>query len=68
MDILTLSLGSRIGWASTTTAVVADRIARSGKIITVAAGNDGDFGSWDTSSPATGKDVISIGSVDKSVF
>ncbi len=68
MDILTLSLGTRLGWASTTTAVVADRIAQSGKIITVAVGNDGDFGSWYASSPATGNDVISVGSVDKSVF
>jgi hypothetical protein len=68
MDILTLSLGTRQGWASTTTAVVADRIAQSGMIITVAAGNDGDFGSWDSGSPASSKDVISVGSVDKSVF
>jgi len=67
MDILTLSIGSDecVGWATTTVAVVADRIAQSGKIITVAVGNDGDRGSWCVSSPATGNDVISVGSVDK---
>ena len=31
------------------------------------AGNDGEFGPWFTSEPATGKDVISVGSVDKFV-
>ena len=31
------------------------------------AGNDGEFGPWYTSSPGTGKGVISVGSVDKFV-
>jgi len=31
------------------------------------AGNDGEFGPWYTSMPATGKNVISVGSVDKFV-
>ena len=31
------------------------------------AGNSGEFGTWHTSAPATGKDVISVGSVDKFV-
>lgn len=30
-------------------------------------GNSGDSGSWYIESPATGKDVISVGSVDKFV-
>jgi subtilisin family serine protease len=68
MDILTLSLGSADGWSSATAAVVADRIVESGKIVTVAAGNDGASGSWDTSAPGSGREVISVGSVDKSVF
>jgi len=67
MDILTLSYGSEecVGWASTTVAVVADRLAQSGKIITMAVGDNGNLGSWCVSSPATGIDVISVGSVDK---
>ena len=39
-DILTLSLGGADGWTSSSAAVVASRIARSGKIVTIAAGND----------------------------
>jgi len=31
------------------------------------AGNDGQFGTWYASEPATGRDVISVGSVDKFV-
>src|SRR5260221_10789119 len=63
MDILTLSIASVadcVGWASTTIGIVADRIAQSGKIITIAVGNNGDLGSWCVSSPATGNDVISV--------
>jgi hypothetical protein len=45
--------------------VVASRIAKSGKIVTIAAGNDGSDGSWYTSSPGNGVDVISVGSVEK---
>jgi len=67
MDILTLSFGTEDckGWATTTVAVVADRIAQSGKIMTIEVGDNGNLGSWCVSSPATGNDVISVGSVDK---
>lgn len=67
MDILTLSLGTADGWADGSAAVVADRIAKSGKIVTIAAGNDGPSGSWYTYEPASAENVISVGSVDKSV-
>ena len=39
-DILTLSLGGSDGWSVSTTQIVASRIARAGKIVTIAAGND----------------------------
>lgn len=39
-DILTLSLGGASGWAASTSAVVASRIANTGTIVTIAAGND----------------------------
>lgn len=39
-DILTLSLGGASGWTEGTATVVASRIAASGKIVTIAAGND----------------------------
>ncbi|KAG9102642.1 hypothetical protein FRC06_001557 [Ceratobasidium sp. 370] len=66
-DIITMSLGGPEGWTEGVTAVVASRIADQGKIVTIAAGNDGAYGSWYASGPATGLDVISVGSVDNTV-
>ncbi|KAG8936970.1 hypothetical protein FRC02_009107 [Tulasnella sp. 418] len=63
-DILSLSLGGAQGWTSAVTAVVASRIAAAGRIVTIAAGNDGQYGSWYASAPGTGKDVISVASVE----
>jgi subtilisin family serine protease len=39
-DILTLSLGGSDGWTEGTGSVVSSRIAASGKIVTIAAGNE----------------------------
>ncbi|KAG5634216.1 hypothetical protein DXG03_006057, partial [Asterophora parasitica] len=64
-DILTLSLGASRGWSESTSAVVASRIAALGTVVTIAAGNDGTSGSWYTSSPGNGIDVISVASIDK---
>ncbi|KAK7053264.1 hypothetical protein VNI00_003890 [Paramarasmius palmivorus] len=47
-----------------TTQVVASRIAESGKVVTVAAGNDGASGSWYSSGPGNAISAISVGSVD----
>lgn len=38
MDVLTLSLGGPSGWSESTSAVVASRIAASGRVVTIAAG------------------------------
>ncbi|KAG5646298.1 hypothetical protein DXG03_003895 [Asterophora parasitica] len=67
-DILTLSLGGSDGWTESSSSVVASRIAASGKIVTIAAGNAGASGSWYTSSPGNGIDVISVASVDNTVI
>ncbi|RXW19777.1 hypothetical protein EST38_g6064, partial [Candolleomyces aberdarensis] len=67
-DILTLSLGGADGWTSSSGAVVASRIARSGKIVTIAAGNDGSDGSWYSSSPGNAIDAISVASVENTVI
>ncbi|KAK7053257.1 hypothetical protein VNI00_003883 [Paramarasmius palmivorus] len=67
-DILTMSIGQPDGWTEGTTSVVASRIAASGKVVTVAAGNDGGSGAWFTSAPGNGVDVISVGSVDNIVL
>ncbi|KAF8800239.1 subtilisin-like protease [Phlegmacium glaucopus] len=63
-DILTLSLGGSSGWTESSTSVVADRIAASGIIVTISAGNDGTSGSWYTSSPSNAIHAISVASVD----
>ena len=63
-DVITLSLGDTDGWSTGAGAVVASRIAAEGRVVTVAAGNDGQEGAWYTSTPANGLDVISVGSVD----
>ncbi|KAK7473132.1 hypothetical protein VKT23_001233 [Stygiomarasmius scandens] len=67
-DILTLSLGGADGWTESSSSVVASRIARAGRIVTIAAGNDGASGSWYTSSPGNGIDVISVASLDNTVL
>lgn len=87
-DILTLSLGGADGWTEGSATVVASRIAATGKIVTIAAGNDvglesahrvivittdvihlqGSSGSWYTSGPGNGINVISVASSDKWVF
>ncbi|KAJ8076315.1 hypothetical protein PM082_000736 [Marasmius tenuissimus] len=66
-DIITLSLGGVNGWTEGTASVVASRIAQSGKVVTISAGNDGESGSWYTSGPANGIDVISVASFDNTV-
>lgn len=44
MDILTLSLGGVSGFIESSSSVVASRIAGKGKVVTIAAGNDGATG------------------------
>ncbi|PFH46516.1 hypothetical protein AMATHDRAFT_7712 [Amanita thiersii Skay4041] len=70
-DILTISLGvtgPASGWAESTSAVVASRIAAKGTIVIAGIGNDGDIGSWYSSSPADGMNVISVAAVDNTVI
>ena len=64
---MTLSLGGPDGWTESAGNVVASRIAASGKVVTIAAGNEGAEGSWYTSSPGNGIDVISVASIDRYV-
>ncbi|PPQ89471.1 hypothetical protein CVT25_011997 [Psilocybe cyanescens] len=67
-DILNLSLGGADGWAASSSAVVASRLANLGKIIAIAAGNDGTDGSWYSSSPGNAHDAISVASVDNTII
>ncbi|KAF7361610.1 Subtilisin-like protease [Mycena venus] len=67
MNILTLSLGGPSGWSEGTASVVASRIAAQGRVVTIAAGNNGQEGGWYTSGPGAGIGVISVASVDNIV-
>ncbi|KAJ7346952.1 subtilisin-like protease, partial [Mycena albidolilacea] len=67
MNVLTLSLGGPSGWTEGTASVVASRIAAQGRVVTVAAGNNGQEGAWYTSDPGGGIGVISVASVDNDV-
>ncbi|PBK73462.1 pyrolysin [Armillaria solidipes] len=67
-DILTLSLGGAAGWTESASSVVASRIAATGKIVTIAAGNDGSYGSWFSSGPGNGVNVISVASLDNTAI
>ncbi|KAG6919367.1 hypothetical protein DXG01_006916 [Tephrocybe rancida] len=66
-NILSLSLGGTDGWTESSSSVVASRVAATGIIVTISAGNDGASGSWYSSSPGNGINVISVSSLDKSV-
>ncbi|KAJ7747214.1 subtilisin-like protease [Mycena metata] len=68
MDILTMSLGGSDGWTEGTGTVVSSRIAASGKVVTIAAGNDGASGAFFTSGPGNAIDAISVASSDNTVI
>nr|VWP00760.1 Chitin synthase [Ganoderma boninense] len=67
-DILTLSLGGSDGWTESSSSVVSSRIAAAGRIVTIAAGNDGAVGSWYSSSPGNAIDAISVASLDNTII
>ncbi|KZO98791.1 subtilisin-like protease [Calocera viscosa TUFC12733] len=62
-NVITISIGEPEGWSSAPIAVVASRITALGKIVTVAAGNDGRYGAWYASDLPSGIGTISVGSV-----
>ncbi|KIO28454.1 hypothetical protein M407DRAFT_22349, partial [Tulasnella calospora MUT 4182] len=67
-DIINLSLTDRSGWSESVLSVVADRVAKMGKIVTAAAGNNQAYGTWSASAPGTGNNVIDVASVDASKY
>ncbi|KAI0744031.1 subtilisin-like protease [Daedaleopsis nitida] len=66
--ILTMSLGGSDGWTESSSSVLSSRIADTGRIVTIAAGNDGSVGSWYTSSPGNAISAISVGSVENTAI
>uniref|UniRef100_A0A8H7NQH7 Peptidase S8/S53 domain-containing protein n=1 Tax=Bionectria ochroleuca TaxID=29856 RepID=A0A8H7NQH7_BIOOC len=62
-DIISLSLGSDSGYHSTPLSMVASRITQD-RLVVVAAGNSGEQGIFYASSPASGRGVLSVASVN----
>jgi subtilisin family serine protease len=64
MDIITASLGSASGHSDNPLALVANRIADEGVIVTVAAGNTGSVGPFYPSNGGAGDLTLSVASAD----
>lgn len=63
-DIITASLGTLSGWENTPWAVVADRVVNQGVIVTLSAGNDGNYGPFLLSDGAAGQNVLAVAAVE----
>ncbi|KAH6687185.1 subtilase [Plectosphaerella plurivora] len=64
MDIITASVGGRGGFANNAWAVVADRIADEGVVVTIGAGNSGNGGAYYASTGSSGALTLSVASVE----
>ncbi|OHE94393.1 subtilisin Carlsberg [Colletotrichum orchidophilum] len=67
-DVISCSAGDDSGWAGDAAGVAVSRIAEAGVPVVVAVGNSGNLGVWAVASPASGKAVAGIGSVDNTVL
>ncbi|EJD40096.1 subtilisin-like protein [Auricularia subglabra TFB-10046 SS5] len=67
-NVITMSFGSADGWADSAISVVASRVADQGIVVTASAGNDGELGMMEFSTPATGENVIAVGSVENTAL
>lgn len=64
MDVITASIGGRGGFADNAWAVVADRIAAEGVVVTIGAGNAGQGGPYYASSGSSGAYVLAVASAE----
>jgi subtilisin family serine protease len=64
MDIITASLGSASGYSDNPLALVANRIAAEGVVVTVAGGNTGSVGPFYPSNGGAGDLTLSVASAD----
>ncbi|KAI8883554.1 subtilisin-like protein [Backusella circina FSU 941] len=67
-DVINLSLGVENGWPENAMAVAAERLAKQGVIIIGVAGNQGSDGVYSQNSPATGRHVVSVASIDNEYY
>ncbi|KAF6827866.1 subtilisin-like protease [Colletotrichum musicola] len=62
-DIISVSIGSNTGYANSVMSRVASQVAQD-RLLIIAAGNSGEMGPYFASSPAAGRGVVSVGSVE----
>ncbi|CAE6439730.1 unnamed protein product [Rhizoctonia solani] len=63
-DVINLSLSTVEAWTGGYTSIIADRIANKGRVVVATTGNQGSIGAWYAGGPATGKAVVSVGSIE----
>ncbi|KAL7928967.1 subtilisin-like protein [Trichoderma chlorosporum] len=63
-DIITLSLGGSSGWTEDSFSVAVSRVVSAGVVATVANGNSGSAGLFTAGTPANGKGVTAVSSVE----
>lgn len=68
MDVITCSIGGADGWPDSAWQRVCDRIAATGIVITIAAGNSGWEGAYHGSSGSSAKGVIAVASTETPVI
>ncbi|KAH8892987.1 putative minor extracellular protease vpr [Thozetella sp. PMI_491] len=66
VDVITSSIGGIDGWVTNAWAVVASRLVDKGVVVTISAGNDGEYGSFAASSGSSGEHVVAVASVEAS--
>ncbi|KZT61997.1 subtilisin-like protein [Calocera cornea HHB12733] len=62
-DVITMSIGHAEGWTSSPMPVLADRIVALGRVFTMSAANDGQYGAWYSSHQPTSRGYIQVASV-----
>lgn len=60
MDVITCSIGGRGGFANNPWAMVANRIAAEGVVVTIGAGNSGSGGGYYASTGSSAENVLSV--------
>lgn len=66
--IINLSLGIENDWPEDAMSAVADNISNKGVIVVGVAGNQGGAGVFSQNAPASGKNVMSVASIDNSFY
>ncbi|KAK6821803.1 Minor extracellular protease vpr [Apiospora arundinis] len=67
-DVITASIGGTSGWTDGPWATVASRLVDQGLVVTISAGNEGDYGPFYASNGSSGKSVLAVASIDTSVI